>query len=171
MRKIARRVGLRVNSFWANIEEVKAWDIPCILATIEDREEGKETWTVLLKISGKEATTFRPGEGKTFQEEIRKDWEGKVIIFWRDLAEAAPNLHSGMKGKDVKTLEKQLKKIGYFKGIPPKGVYGRELEQVVTHFQKKHHLRVDGVVGPQTKMVLYHLLDQSFSPTLSSKED
>lgn len=62
-------------------------------------------------------------------------------------------LKRGSKGSAVKTLQKKLTSLGYnTKGID--GSFGPNTEKAVRLFQKKHHLTVDGIVGPATKKAL-----------------
>ena len=59
----------------------------------------------------------------------------------------------GDRGDDVKVVQDVLVKRGY---PPPQtaGVYGRETEAYVVHFQWKHNLKVDGLVGAGTRPAL-----------------
>ncbi|MEE8493765.1 MAG: peptidoglycan-binding protein [Nitrospirales bacterium] len=57
-----------------------------------------------------------------------------------------------MKGKDVKTVQRGLKRIGV--PVDLDGVYGVDTRAAVRWFQRKHDLRVDGVVGPGTRSAI-----------------
>jgi len=52
-------------------------------------------------------------------------------------------LKKGSKGREVIELQQAL-------GIEASGQFDAETQRAVTAYQKKHHLMVDGVVGPQT---------------------
>jgi len=56
-------------------------------------------------------------------------------------------LKIGMKGEDVKELQKLLK-------IPADGIFGRQTETAVKDFQRKYNLAVDGIAGPKTIALL-----------------
>lgn len=60
-----------------------------------------------------------------------------------------------MKGKDVRTVQKNLQRLG----IPVRvdGSFGPGTRSAVKWFQRKHGLRIDGAVGPTTKR---HLSNQ-----------
>jgi Putative peptidoglycan binding domain/Mannosyl-glycoprotein endo-beta-N-acetylglucosaminidase len=71
-------------------------------------------------------------------------------------AAAVPrDLGRGDRGDDVEALQAILVKRGYrLSGPQANGVFGRETEACVVHFQWKHGLRVDGVVGEGTRTAL-----------------
>ncbi|SDH63747.1 Putative peptidoglycan binding domain-containing protein [Sinosporangium album] len=53
-----------------------------------------------------------------------------------------------MRGEDVRTWQRQMKKLGYT--IDADGAYGAASEKVCRQFQRDQKLGVDGVVGPAT---------------------
>lgn len=59
-------------------------------------------------------------------------------------------LKKGSKGIRVKKLTKRLKYLGVFQHRPRRKFDG-SVEKAVREFQKKNHLKPDGVVGPNTQ--------------------
>jgi peptidoglycan hydrolase-like protein with peptidoglycan-binding domain len=58
-------------------------------------------------------------------------------------------------GQDVEALQRILVKRGYTQlESQVDGIFGRETEASVVHFQWSHGLNVDGVVGPRTRTAL-----------------
>lgn len=57
-------------------------------------------------------------------------------------------IKNGSKGEDVKTLQKELNKLGY--GLTADGIFGAKTETAVRYFQQKKGLAVDGIVGTKT---------------------
>jgi hypothetical protein len=55
-------------------------------------------------------------------------------------------------GHDVEVLQAILVKRGYNTQVD--GIYGRATEAFVVHFQWRHGLNMDGVVGPRTRAAL-----------------
>ena len=63
------------------------------------------------------------------------------------IADAAPTLHRGDRGKAVRTLQRLLH-------VHADGVFGAGTARVLRAFQRRHHMRVDGVAGAATWRVL-----------------
>ena len=63
------------------------------------------------------------------------------------------DLSRGDHGLDVEVLQRLLVKRGYAE-LQVDGVFGRSTEACVVHFQWRHGLNVDGVVGPRTRTAL-----------------
>lgn len=65
-----------------------------------------------------------------------------------------PTLRKGVVNHDaVRRLQRLLRGLN-LKGVPLNGKYELRTRQAVRRFQKKHHLHVDGVVGPRTWAML-----------------
>ena len=56
----------------------------------------------------------------------------------------------GSKGPLVETIRKMLVQKGYIYAEGPSSVFDVSLMLVIKGYQASHHLRIDGVVGPQT---------------------
>jgi hypothetical protein len=67
-------------------------------------------------------------------------------------------LGQGMQGDSVATLQRQLSAAGY--PVTVDGKYGPQTEAAVRRFQTDHHLKTDGLAGPQT----FGALGSSFQP-------
>lgn len=78
---------------------------------------------------------------KTPQEPEAKPEEEKPIITY-------PTLRRGSKGELVTQLQDLLSKDGSTLQID--GIFGIGTQSAVKAFQKKHNLKVDGIVGPKT---------------------
>lgn len=59
-------------------------------------------------------------------------------------------LRTGSHGGDVVDLQNMLNAHGASPRLHPDGAFGPKTRQEVIDYQRKHHLQVDGVVGPQT---------------------
>lgn len=75
-----------------------------------------------------------------------------VSVFYIDICHAR-TLYWGTRGEDVKEVQKKLKSWGYYNG-PIDGIYKNKTYEAVKIFQWKNGLRVDGVVGNETKKAL-----------------
>ena len=63
--------------------------------------------------------------------------------------EEAAALKQGSRGEDVKTVQRKLKRWGYYDGNVD-GIYGPATKKAVTYFQRKNGLTADGIVGSKT---------------------
>ncbi len=61
-------------------------------------------------------------------------------------------LKKGSKGSDVRTLQEDLKQLGYH--INADGDFGPATEDAVKHLQKAFGYTVDGVVGDGTRFLI-----------------
>ena len=61
-------------------------------------------------------------------------------------------LRKGSKGQAVKELQEKLNKLGY--GLTVDGDFGSKTESAVISFQKKYKLKIDGIVGNETRNAL-----------------
>jgi peptidoglycan endopeptidase LytE len=77
-----------------------------------------------------------------------------LVVSLQGIAEAS-TLSLGDKGAEVVTLQKSLKKKGYFTYGSITGYYGSVTKNSVKKFQRAAHLQVDGVAGPKTQAALY----------------
>jgi len=67
---------------------------------------------------------------------------------------AEPVLRSGMTGQAVKDLQSRLYTLGYYTAEID-GQFGAATKEAVMAFQRRNGLEADGVVGPETKAVLF----------------
>jgi len=74
-------------------------------------------------------------------------------------------LFQRMRGETVNWLQASLNELGYL--IPsPTGVFDTETADALRKFQQDNHLLVDGILGPQTKICLFHALGHFKMPSL-----
>ena len=81
---------------------------------------------------------------------------GSVMAVTRDPAEATPEpvLRTGSRGQEVKDLQSRLSQLGYYKDEID-GQFGAGTKAAVIEFQRVNGLDADGMVGSETKAVLY----------------
>jgi N-acetylmuramoyl-L-alanine amidase len=72
-----------------------------------------------------------------------------TVFFYGCEAIPAAALKFGSSGDVVKEIQQRLKDWGYYKGKVD-GYYGKETENAVIAFQKKHKITIVGIVGSQT---------------------
>lgn len=91
----------------------------------------------------------------------RREWERNLflsggvattpaeIINRNPYKEPTKTLRRGNKGNDVRWLQYALNKHGY--GLVVDGIFGSKTEAAVLHFQSKHNLVQDALVGARTR--------------------
>ena len=65
-----------------------------------------------------------------------------------------PVLRTGSRGDEVKTLQGRLQELGYYTDVID-GQFGAATKTAVIEFQKANGLDADGMVGTETKTLLY----------------
>ena len=65
-----------------------------------------------------------------------------------------PLLGKGSQGEEVKKLQRRLKELKYYQGEID-GQYGPQTAEAVSAFQNTNGLEADGVVGDETRAILY----------------
>ena len=67
---------------------------------------------------------------------------------------AEPLLRAGMSGQAVKDLQSRLHALGYY-AAEIDGQYGAATKEAVTAFQRRNGLGADGIVGSETRSLLF----------------
>ncbi len=88
------------------------------------------------------------------KNEVRKLWGGIAFLPWKNHLGYSGIIPSSSSKSAVITLKTLLKDIG-FNNIKNDGRYDFQTELAVKEIQAKYGLRVDGRVGPLTKIALY----------------
>ena len=70
------------------------------------------------------------------------------------LPTAEPVLRTGMTGQSVKDLQSRLYTLGYYSGEID-GQFGAGTQAAVIDFQRANGLDADGMVGAETKAILF----------------
>lgn len=92
-------------------------------------------------------------------------------VFFRNNAVDALSKY-GSRGQEVKTIQKKLKRWGYYSGSVD-GIYGSGTLSAVKKFQKKNGLTVDGIAGKKTleAMGIYSSSGSSSSSSSSANSN
>ena len=74
-----------------------------------------------------------------------------------------PVLRNGSRGQEVKDLQSRLYTLGYYTAEID-GQYGAATREAVTAFQKRNGLGADGIVGTETRTVLFSADARPWAP-------
>ena len=73
-----------------------------------------------------------------------------------------PMLGKGSQGEEVKKLQRRLKELRYYQGEID-GQYGPQTAEAVSTFQRTNELEADGIVGDETRTILYSTQAKPYS--------
>jgi general secretion pathway protein A len=134
------------------------------------RTDGGETLlAALLSLDDGSGTFYGAsarGPVRMSLDEIEARWQGGAFVVWREF-EPTPNvIGPGSDARAVTWVQEALAGLGLYAGTPT-GRFDARTAQGVRTLQLTRQLDPDGAVGPQTKMVLYDMLDRYAVPRLS----
>lgn len=167
---IASQGAMRCNLLNTNFKHLKEINLPCILELFIPHQN-ETRWVVLEGMDDNTATVnLGPEEKVKVSLQVLEDfWLKRAFLFWEDYKNIKEGLYRGNKGPDVVWLQDCLRFLGFFRGTST-GLFDDATKEATLAFQKANNLRLDGIVGPETKMVLYSLLDEYPTPKLHKRE-
>lgn len=165
---VARQYGLRsyvVRGNWGLVEKV---DLPAIL-TLINPDTQQSVYLCLTGLNGTRAH-LSTGEGSELVEveldALRPYFDGAVYIFWKNLIGFDMIIGNGADDRAVLMVKSLLQKIGY-QNIPTTPDFDTDTVKAIRTFQAGHGLKVDGLVGPLTKIMLLRESGSAHMPQLS----
>jgi len=169
--KAAEALGFQCLRFRGNINRVRALNLPALME-LRLGEALTKRYIALLAFEGTNAEIAPPlptGSSLLPLELLESYWYGTAYVLWKDVWGGRRYLTKGMKGETVKQLQSSLKDLGYYEP-KPNGVFDGKTEDAVRAFQRDHFLDEDGILGPQTRIVLYQTLQRFPMPVLEGEE-
>jgi len=106
---------------------------------------------------------------KAESDEVELYWSGAVYIPWKNFFAYPGVIPRDASDDAVVTLKMLLRDIG-FGDIEMNTAYDEQTKEAVEKIQEKHGLRVDGVVGPMTKIILYNEMKSLAIPHIGSEK-
>ena len=112
-------------------------------------------------------------------EAITPRWIREAHVFWKNYEEIRTTLALGNSGPTVEKLQTVLANVPtplhmgalfVHQAGKPTPFFGLHTQDAVAQFQKMQRLVSDGIVGPQTLILLYRRLPEYTSPSLSRRE-
>src|SRR5690606_33280109 len=153
---------------WAQLRTLNR---PAILTLIDDA--GNAHQVVLAGLGAATAQLSLPdGVIDVPIASISRLWYGDYLVLWRPQVAAPRALSAGMQGDGVRWLRRTLKSVqGVQSDASESDYYDEELVRMVEEFQRRHRLKVDGIAGVQTQIVLDALANSSGAPQLIAQGD
>jgi hypothetical protein len=130
---------------------------PCLIEIGAEPSASQSVVWVLVRVFQDQAFIYREPVGLTAVSlpELRRLWQGKLYLTLEEGKYRGFILKQGMQGARIQALQHVLKELGYFADVPS-GRFDPQTLHAVKGFQRDYQLVVDGYVGRQTLMVLWH---------------
>ena len=104
-------------------------------------------------------------------DEISEMWFGQYLLVWRPPNGRADVIRTGMRDDNVPWLRQSLAAID--PDFRPQNLdsdlFDDDLEQKLKAFQRAHRLRIDGIAGQQTQILISSLLEPVGTPQLVAR--
>ena len=102
-------------------------------------------------------------------DELNSLWFGEFMLLWRPPNGDTSALRPGSNGENVRWLRESLAAldVGLASSGSPAEFFDADLEQALMEFQRRHRLKVDGLAGQQTQILINSLLAGENTPQLS----
>jgi general secretion pathway protein A len=167
----ALRYDLQVQVIEGDLALVQRLNRPAVLAL---RRQGadKPGYVVLAAMTADTATIrsgnrFAPVDQEVAIPELMARLAGPIYLFWKDFLSDPGTIPVSSGPETVIALKLLLRDIGHGEiAIAPD--YDDPTEQAIRQIQLKYGLKVDGLVGPMTKIGLYNDNPKLWQPRLSS---
>jgi general secretion pathway protein A len=167
----ALRYDLKVQVINGDLALVRRLDRPTILA-LRRPERPDPCFVVLTRIADDTVTirggnVAEPWEQKVALGDLMAQLAGPIYLFWKDFLSDPGTIPVSSAPETVIALKLLLRDMGHADiAIAP--TYDELTEQAIRQVQIKYGLKVDGLVGPITKICLYNDNPKLWQPRLSS---
>ncbi|MEK7862380.1 MAG: peptidoglycan-binding domain-containing protein, partial [Chloroflexota bacterium] len=130
----------------------------------------RSDWTLIAGL-GLESYTVVSANGERAElsrESLRAAYQDHALFLWVDPSRDAGELARYAAGDDVRALQQILSVLGLLQGAQL-GNFDAETETVIRGIQRATGLKIDGIAGRQTRMVLTNWLESWPGPSLTSE--
>lgn len=152
-----------------NLEPLTTYNLPAILALIPPGQTSHR-YLALTRIHDQsgELVLTGPGDIRTTMADINAAWAGKAYVLWKDFFNYKGDIPLAAPKESVFTLKMMLREAG-FMDIRLDQEYDEATIEIVKSIQQSHGLKVDGIVGARTKIVIYNKQNNLNIPHLRKK--
>ena len=166
--KVFEPFGLAPISWSANLSMIRQINLPVVLEVYE-KALFTPVYLTVLKIQGDRLILADPRQGRfeVDEQELGEMWFGRLTLLIPASVKPKDVLSRSSQGQEVLLLQKRLLKLGFFE-TEPNGFYGDYTEAQVRRFQRQNRIKIDGLVGLETNLVLFSRLAGSDAPRLFS---
>lgn len=164
----AQTFGLQCARFRGNLNRIRILNVPVILEMAVGENPPKR-YLALTGLDGARAEIWpglENGAREVPVDVIEKHWYGTAYLFLKNAFEGQTYLQEGTQGKQVLWLQNALRDLGYH-SKRPSGIFDSDTALSLMAFQADHLLDEDGILGPQTLVLLYRAMKVPGMPVLS----
>ena len=155
--KLPADTKLNIWEVYGNLTLLKSLNYPAIVELKRPKHDAGGVYAVLKKLIGNHVVMVGGREEVMPLGMFNDLWYGHAYIVWKDFEDLPRVINPGTSSLAVTWLQHNLKYLNLFEG-PESGFYDSRTRKAIVRLQREKNLYVDGIVGPQTKMVLYSLL-------------
>lgn len=153
----AQQNGLSMLIVENDFKLIKKMNLPVIMKIFVTEDHSTRYMTV-VKMDGGVASIAVGNEGETIKtpiSEILPLWSKLAFIPWKNFLNCKGKIPLTVSEDSVIILKALLIDAGY-RELDTDSVYDRKTRKAVMEFQEKKGIKIDGVVGPITKIMLYN---------------
>lgn len=157
-RAAAEQNGFEMYRLEEDLTRLFTLNLPAILACYEPGADSLRYLILVRREGGKMTFAGAAGEGEGITldtAEVAARWAGVAYIPWKNFLLCRGTIPLGATENSILALKQLLKNAGY-EDIAPGPVYDEGARAAVETVQGKYGLPVDGIVGSQTKILLYN---------------
>jgi hypothetical protein len=157
LRQTAGPTGVEILALQTGLSQLTRLLRPCFMEVVPEATAPQPGLWVVVKGLPDQVLIYREPEGLIAVPlpHLRRIWSGKLYLTLEGSKYRGAVLRQGMQGARVQAVQLALKDLGYFLDVPS-GRFDAQTLEAVKGFQRAHQLAVDGQVGRQTLMVLWH---------------
>jgi hypothetical protein len=151
----ARQYGLRRYGINRNWDLIRRIALPAVL-TLELPDQAMPVFLSLIGLNGNLLQLADRQGGDVFEvdfEALKPYFGGAAHIFWKNIVGFDMIIGRGSDDRAVMMVKSLLQKAGY-DHIKLSPEFDYDTRYAIHDFQKTHQLKVDGLVGPLTKIML-----------------
>jgi hypothetical protein len=153
-------------SWSTNLAMVRAINLPAVAETY-GAALFMPRYLTILGLEGEEVVVADPQDGlrRLSPQAFNQQWFGHLTILVPKKVQPEAVLGRRSRGLEVRSLQFRLKKLGFF-DAEPNGLYDAHTLGQVKRFQQQHRIKIDGLVGLETNLVLFSQLAGVDAPRL-----
>jgi predicted double-glycine peptidase len=161
---MAEGFNLAVTSLDMTLEQVRRLDYPCIIPL----SDPVLRYVVLAGVNDNQAVLLDPRHGRRSVplDALHGQWPGRVYYVWKDIAGLPQRLQRGDAHQQVMVLKEKLSARKFPMDEPLTDTFDSQMEAAVKELQTQYGLKVDGIIGRNTKIALYRVIYDAQLPHL-----